>query len=86
MLGEGIREPLYSKLISENEPLLENDRVPGSPNKKKGSKWRRYSGLFILLKQKWALSKAECLFIQMNTSLFACPLMSLVYEVAPMVI
>lgn len=63
MLGEGIRDHLYGELISENEPVLEKDRVPGSPNKKKGSKWRCYSGLFILLKQKWVLSKAECLSI-----------------------
>lgn len=63
MLGEGIRDHLYGELISENEPLPENDRIPGSPNKKKGRKWQRYSGLFILLKQKWVLSKAECLSI-----------------------
>jgi hypothetical protein len=34
----------------EDEPIPEKDRIPGSPFLKKGKKWKRYSGLFILLK------------------------------------
>ena len=59
MLGEAIRDHLYGEIVTENEPALEKDRLPGSLNKKKGKKWRRYSGLFILLKQKWFLPKAD---------------------------
>jgi len=59
ILGEAIRDPLYGEVLTENEPVLEKDRLPGSLNKKKGKKWRRYSGLFILLKQKWPISKTD---------------------------
>jgi hypothetical protein len=59
MLGEAIRDHLYGEVLTENEPVLEKDRLPGSLNKKKGKKWRRYSGLFILLKQKWPISKTD---------------------------
>ncbi len=59
MLGEAIRDHLYGEVLTENEPVLEQDRLPGSVNKKKGKKWRRYSGLFILLKQKWSISKTD---------------------------
>ena len=58
MLGEAIRDYLYGEIMAENEPVLEKDRLPGSANLKKGKKWKGYSGLFILLKQKWLISKA----------------------------
>ena len=58
MLGEAIRDPLYGEVLTENELVLEKDRLPGSTNLKKGKKWKGYSGLFILLKQKWLISKA----------------------------
>jgi hypothetical protein len=35
------------------------ERIPGAPSLKKGKKWKRYSGLFVLLKQKWTLSDAQ---------------------------
>jgi hypothetical protein len=35
------------------------ERIPGSPSLKKGKKWKRYSGLFVLLKQKWTLSQEQ---------------------------
>ena len=63
MLGEGLRDHLYSQVISENEPVSNKDRFPGSPDRKKSKKWKRYSGLFILLKQKWSIPKAVCLSI-----------------------
>ena len=56
MVGESVRDHLYGKLIVENKQVPDNDRVPGTPKRKKGKKWRRYSGLFVLLKQKWSLS------------------------------
>jgi hypothetical protein len=59
MLGEGIQDRLYGKIIAENEQVSDQDYIPGSPNRKKGKKWKRYSGLFILLKQKWIISRAE---------------------------
>ena len=59
LVGEGIRDHLYGQIIAENEPVPEKDRLPGSPDRKKGKKWRRYSGLFILLKQRWSISKAD---------------------------
>jgi hypothetical protein len=37
----------------------EQERIPGSPSLKKGKKWKRYSGLFVLLKQKWTLSEQQ---------------------------
>ena len=59
MLGESIRDRLYGKIIAENEQVSDQDYIPASPNRKKGKKWKRYSGLFILLKQKWVISRAE---------------------------
>ena len=55
-VGEEIRDLLYGEPISENEQVLDKERIPGSTMLKKGKKWRRYSGLFVLLKQKWSLS------------------------------
>ncbi len=57
LTGEGIRDHLYGVPIAENEALPGKDCIPGSPNYKKGKKWRRYSGLFVLLKQKWSIPK-----------------------------
>ncbi len=59
LIGEGLRDHLYGELIQEQEEVPENERIPGSPFLKKGKKWKRYSGLFILLKQKWSLSARE---------------------------
>ena len=66
LIGEGIRDLLYGELIAENEPLPDKDRIPGSPNRKKGKKWRRYSGLFILLKQRLSMSSVDRRFILDN--------------------
>jgi hypothetical protein len=59
LIGEGIRDLLYGELIAEDEPVPDRDRIPGSPNRKKGKKWKRYSGLFVLLKQKFSMSSAD---------------------------
>ncbi len=59
LIGEGLRDHLYGELIQEQDEVPEKERIPGSPFLKKGKKWKRYSGLFILLKQKWSLSASE---------------------------
>ncbi len=56
LVGEGLRDHLYGERIQEQDEVVEKERVPGSPFLKQGKKWKRYSGLFILLKQKWSLS------------------------------
>jgi hypothetical protein len=73
MLGEGIRDYMYGEKILENELAPEKDRVPGASTLKKGKKWRRYSGLFILLKQKWSFSYKELLSISNDVfASFSC--------------
>jgi hypothetical protein len=56
LIGEGIRDLLYGQPIPEGEQVPDQERIPGSSARKKGKKWKRYSGLFVLLKQKWSLS------------------------------
>lgn len=59
LVGEELRDLLYGEPIPEHEQVEDIERVPGSPSLKKGKKWKRYSGLFVLLKQKWTLSDAQ---------------------------
>lgn len=59
LVGEEIRDCLYAEPIQDDEPLPDRERIPGSPSLKKGKKWKRYSGLFVLLKQKWTLSLVQ---------------------------
>ena len=78
LLGEGLRDLLYGEPISEGEQVPERDQVPGVPHCKKGKKWKRYSGLFILLRQKWLLSQKQQSKISQEvllsfTSLVQCP-------------
>jgi hypothetical protein len=56
LIGEVLRDHLYSELIHDQAEVSDEGRIPGSMFRKKGKKWKRYSGLFILLKQKWSLS------------------------------
>ena len=56
LVGEELRDLLYGEPITEDEQVEDKQRIPGSPSLKKGKKWKRYSGLFVLLKQKWKLS------------------------------
>jgi hypothetical protein len=56
LVGEELRDLLYGDPITDDEQVKDNERIPGSPSLKKGKKWKRYSGLFVLLKQKWKLS------------------------------
>lgn len=59
LVGEGLRDHLYGELIREHEAVPEKERLPGSSQRKKGTKWKRYSGLFVLLKQKWSVPPGE---------------------------
>jgi hypothetical protein len=59
LIGEGLRDHLYGETLREQEVVPEKDRLPGSPQRKKGKKWRRYSGLFILLKQQGSVSACD---------------------------
>lgn len=59
LVGERIRDYLYSEPIDQNEPVAEKDRLPDAPERMKGKKWRRYSGLFLLLKRKWSIARSD---------------------------
>ena len=59
LVGEEIRDFLYAEPIAEDEQIPDKERIPGSPSLKKGKKWKRYSGLFVLLKQKWSISTEQ---------------------------
>jgi len=59
LVGEGLRDHLYGELIGEQEVVSAGERIPGSAHRKPGKKWKRYSGLFVLLKQKWTVSARE---------------------------
>ncbi len=59
LVGEELRDLLYGEPIAKDVELTDGERIPGSPSLKKGKKWKRYSGLFVLLKQKWTLSDEQ---------------------------
>ena len=56
LVGESLRDLLYGEQIADDEQVLDKDRIPGAPALKKGKKWKRYSGLFVLLKQKYSIT------------------------------
>lgn len=55
LTGEGLRDALYAEPTASLQPVPPPDRVPGQPHLRQGRKWKLYSGLFILLKQKIVL-------------------------------
>lgn len=59
LVGENLRDHLYAQQIAEQEEVADKERIPGSLHLKKSLKWKRYSGLFILLKQKWSVSTRD---------------------------
>jgi hypothetical protein len=59
LVGEELRDLLYGEPVADNEPVADRDRIPGDPTRKKGKKWKRYSGLFVLLKQKRSLTQDQ---------------------------
>ena len=52
LTGEGLRDALYGESIEEGTPISLTERIPGRPGLRQGNKWKLYSGLFVLLKQK----------------------------------
>jgi hypothetical protein len=50
--GEGIRDAVYGETVEAETPVPKKERMPGRPHLRQGKKWKLYSGLFILLKQK----------------------------------
>lgn len=78
LFGESLRDFLYGEPISEGEEVPEQDRVPNAPHLKQSKKWKRYSGLFILLRQKWQILDAEyntiyAAVLKSFTTLVQCP-------------
>ena len=63
LVGEELRDYLYGEPCSPPQPLSQKDHIPGSDHRQPTKKWKRYSGLFILLKQKWTLSPADQVMI-----------------------
>lgn len=59
LTGEGLRDALYTEPAESGTPVPLAERVPGQPNLRQGRKWKLYSGLFILLKQKITLSEEQ---------------------------
>ena len=52
LLGERLRDALYAEPVEPGTAVPLEARVPGQPGLRQGRKWRLYSGLFVLLKQK----------------------------------
>lgn len=52
LVGEALRDHLYAEVIAPDEEVEQKQRVPGKPFLKKSRKWKAYSGLYVLLKQK----------------------------------
>lgn len=59
LVGERLRDVIYGEPVGKNEQVSPEEQIPGCPQRKASKKWRRYSGLFILLKQKWQVSAKE---------------------------
>jgi hypothetical protein len=78
LLGEGLRDFLYGQPIAAGEQLSPPDRIPSAPERRKSKKWKRYSGLFILLRQKWHLpdedhARIAAASLRLFTSIVHCP-------------
>ena len=56
LMGESLRDALYAEPVEPGTAVPLEARVPGQPGWRQGRKWKLYSGLFVLLKQKIDLS------------------------------
>lgn len=52
LIGEAVRDAVFGERIEDSTPVLPTERIPNQPNLRQCKKWKQYSGLFILLKQK----------------------------------
>lgn len=60
LTGEGLRDALYAEPVEpRTTPVPVEERIPGQPTLRQGRKWKLYSGLFILLKQKITLAEEQ---------------------------
>jgi hypothetical protein len=50
--GEGVRDEVFGELPQSSKKISPLERIPGRPQLRQSKKWKLYSGLFILLKQK----------------------------------
>jgi hypothetical protein len=50
--GEGVRDAVFGDPIKRKAKVPPREQIPGQPQLRQGKKWKLYSGLFILLKQK----------------------------------
>lgn len=50
--GESLRDALYAEPVEPGTEVPSEEQVPGQPTLRQGRKWKLYSGLFVLLKQK----------------------------------
>jgi hypothetical protein len=57
LTGEGIRDAVYAERIQDHTHVLPTERIPDQSHLRQGKKWKLYSGLFILLKQKLDISR-----------------------------
>ena len=55
LTGEGVRDAVYGERIEDPTKVLPTERIPNQPQLRQSQKWKQYSGLFILLKQKLEL-------------------------------
>jgi hypothetical protein len=59
LAGEALRDFLYGEPISADEQIEDCDLIPGHSSLKKGKKWKRYSGVFVFIKQKLDLPQDQ---------------------------
>ncbi len=55
LTGERVRDAVYGERIENPARVLPIERIPNQPQLRQSMKWKQYSGLFILLKQKLEL-------------------------------
>jgi hypothetical protein len=52
LTGEGVRDAIFAEPINASTKVPVTERIPDQPHLRQSQKWKLYSGLFILLKQK----------------------------------
>jgi hypothetical protein len=55
LTGEAVRDAVYGEPLRGKTPVLPSERIPDQPHLRQSKKWKLYSGLFIILKQKLEL-------------------------------
>jgi len=70
-VGENLRDYLYARLGEASSSSSAMGAIPGKPHLRAGRKCHLYSDLFVLLRQKWHLSRREWRqLIQQSLALF----------------